>query len=83
MLECDSLIGGVDKTLLMFLSFSSPPGLVDKVGRILLNGSEGVGGFDETEVGLPLGGVGHDVSGAGVDELPLLRNDGEILSNKS
>ena len=65
------------------MSVSSPPRLVDQVSCVLLNSSEGIGGFDETEIWLPFGGVCHDVSRAGIDELSLLRNDGEILSNKS
>ena len=62
---------------------TEPPWLVDEVGRVLLDGSESVGCFYETEVWLPLGGVSHDISCYGVDKFPVLRNNREVLANKS
>ena len=55
----------------------------DEIRCILLDGSEGLGRLDEAEVWLPLGGVGDDVPGGGGDKLPLLGDDGQVVSNKA
>ena len=49
----------------------------------MLDGAEGLGRLDEAEVRLPLGRVGDDVPGGGGDKLPLLGDDGQVVSNKT
>ena len=60
-----------------------PPWLVDEIRCVLLDGAEGLGRLDEAEVRLPLGGVGDDVPGGGGDKLPLLGDNGQVVSNKT
>ena len=55
----------------------------DEISCALLDGAEGLGRLDEAEVRLPLGGVGDDVPGGGGDKLPLLGDDGQVVSNKT
>ena len=57
--------------------------MVDEIRCVLLDRTEGLGRLDEAKVRLPLGGVGDDVPGGGGDKLPLLRDDGQVVSNKA
>ena len=57
--------------------------MVDEICSILLNGAKSIGCLDKTEVRLPLGRVGDDVSSGRGDKLALLRNNGQVVSNKA
>ena len=56
-----------------------PPGLVDDVGGVGLEGGEGLGGPDGREVGHPAGALGDDVARQRVDELALVRHHAQVL----
>ena len=57
--------------------------MIDKVCCILLHCSKCVGSFDKTEVRLPLGRVGNQVSCGSRYKLSLMWHQRQILSNQA